>query len=635
MSLRLWLPLNGDLHNQGLDDVTVTNNGATVNNSGKIGKCYEFAKNAYLDIDKSAMTDMTSASVCFWVKINSWNTSWDTIFQAGTGATAWTAYYFGILRNQGDSLCFAISNGTNSTSGAYRTDNLTIGEWCHVVCSYGDSKCKTYLNGELCNEYTASIIPNFSGITSIKVGGLASTYKCDCLLSDLRIYDHALSLKEAKELSKGLVLHYPLSDPYVESTTNLITSEDCLSSTCYNGATSKYSYGKASDMYKTVTTFEGRKGTKVYMGTDGKAAYPYVYINNMYTSNGTNSPEYKTLSFDYYTTISTSISPYKLGNGTGTATYKVTNTTTKTGTGTNSVVIPVMPNMWNHIEITFHGTTDADAQWGYIQNQPSHTSDTSNFWFFANMQLEAKDHATGYTPFGTTRNENIVYDVSGYQNNGEWYSYDANGSIECASDTPRYNVSTHIVSANPNTNAASGTRYLYGHCSITNPTEMTVAFWCKPIQGYGGTNQGQFCTTNYEYGNVSAGSDYQASAMNQRDNTVDINSTTQCRVNIAFTANEWHHYAITYDGQTGRSYKDGVLQDTKSFSSALALDSFIGVIIGFSKAGGVWRRNDSYYSDFRLYTTALSADDILALYHTPASIANNGTLLTQGEISEV
>ena len=43
MSLLVWLPLNGDLHNQGLKgDVTVTNNGATVSDNGKIGKCYEF-----------------------------------------------------------------------------------------------------------------------------------------------------------------------------------------------------------------------------------------------------------------------------------------------------------------------------------------------------------------------------------------------------------------------------------------------------------------------------------------------------------------------------------------------------------------------------------------------------------------
>jgi hypothetical protein len=42
MALRVWLPLNGTLENKGISDVTVTNNGATVDNNGKIGKCYSF-----------------------------------------------------------------------------------------------------------------------------------------------------------------------------------------------------------------------------------------------------------------------------------------------------------------------------------------------------------------------------------------------------------------------------------------------------------------------------------------------------------------------------------------------------------------------------------------------------------------
>lgn len=160
---------------------------------------------------------------------------------------------------------------------------------------------------------------------------------------------------------------------------------------------------------------------------------------------------------------------------------------------------------------------------------------------------------------------------------------------------------------------------------------MSVAFWLKPITGgYGGsTGQGYFCTTNYEYGNVLVGYDYQSSAMNHRDSYVNMNdstSTTQCNVIFSPTIGEWHHYVYTYDGQVGRGYKDGVQTATAQFNTAKTLDSFIGVVIGVSKAGGVWRRNDACYSDFRIYATALSAEDVLSLYQNEAVIESDGTI---------
>ncbi len=42
MSLKVWLPLIDNTNNQGFEDVSVENNGATVDSSGKLGSCYSF-----------------------------------------------------------------------------------------------------------------------------------------------------------------------------------------------------------------------------------------------------------------------------------------------------------------------------------------------------------------------------------------------------------------------------------------------------------------------------------------------------------------------------------------------------------------------------------------------------------------
>lgn len=175
-----------------------------------------------------------------------------------------------------------------------------------------EGKLYLYVDGEVVG--SPATIPSFTDMTSQMArvnnaaigGGNGFASLLPCYVNDVRFYDHALTSEEIKELSKGLVLRYAMGYPYVEGTTNLVTTDDGLSNTCYNGATGKYSYGTNTDMYKTVGTFNNRKSAKVYMGTNGLAAYPYIYFD-AFDPAGTVT---KTLSFYYYPTIGDVVIPY-------------------------------------------------------------------------------------------------------------------------------------------------------------------------------------------------------------------------------------------------------------------------------------------------------------------------------------
>lgn len=616
MSLQVWIPFtDGTLKQQGVNNSTVSSGGTiSLTGDGKLGKCVTFTSTAGgLTIPPSTMTSFTTeCSVSFWLKINGWGSSYDTYFQAGTGSTPWTAYIFGFLRNgSGSTICFTIGNTSSASNNSYITSTMSTGVWYHVALTYETGKVKIYLNGSLDKEYTTSIVPAFNKITKISVGrsNSDSNYQTQCSMNDLRIYDNCLSAQEVKEISKGLVLHYQLSDRYIENTTNLITTEDCLSATCYNGATSKYGYGENTNMYKTVGTFQGRKCTKVYNQTSGTGMYPYVYISNMYTSNGTNAPEYKTLSFDYYTTVSTSITPYKLGSGSGTATYTVTNTEVKTGTGTNSVTIPVKQNMWNHVEVTFHGTTDADAQWGYIQNNPSHTANTSNYWLFANMQLESKNHATGYAGVNSTRTSTTAKDTSGFGYNGT-----LTGIFIIDSNTPKYNVST-VFSSNaikkgdfsignvwsagiwfyPLSTISSGWDMLFGLNSSGGDADIKLGIW------YNNTDRRMEFEANGQYDSTSV---------------------------VIPSKDAWYYAVETFDGTTLSMYLNGELKKTKSITNAELIKN--NLVVGGRSSSANLSSVTSYFrgklSDFRIYATALSANDVLSLYNNGAYIDSAGNI---------
>ena len=596
MSLRVWLPLNGNLDNQGLDQVTVTNNGAIVDNNGKIGKCYSFGTgNSYIVIDSTPLKTFTEFSFACWIKIISWNTSYSTVFAAkNSTAVSWNNLIFSLLRSGStSSLCFNISNGTSYTSTNCYTGTLSINTWYHIVCTYEEGKIKLYQDGNIINTYNTTIIPNFNSIVNLWIGkSNENSYQSNNLLNDVRIYDHALSPLEVKQISQGLILHYPLSDAYVEGTTNLSNSK--LSSSCYNAVTQKYSYGTNTDIYKEFGTFEGRACEKVHMGTNGLDAFPYVFFDYFQPPIG----ETRTLSFDYYPTIMDKVVFYTY-NSPGSGNYTVNYKTPVSWSG--SVTIPVQLNQWNHITITVTNTGSAASGYGYMQiGNVKHTSNTANYWLFGNIQVEAKDHATGYVGPNGTRNTSIIYDCSGFCNNGIAF-----GTFIVSNNTPKYNVSTVFNG----TNNAIQTPSLPSMISDKN---YTIAVWIyKTVIGSKG------------YQTIYGGpSGFEIEARNGGANETKFVPWNWGKPMASYELNEWNHCVFVHSDSDCKIYLNGEYIATGTAKSANPTGNYFV---------GAWntatqQNFDGLMSDFRIYVTALSAEDVKSLYNNSAYIDNQGNI---------
>ena len=132
MSLCVWLPLNGDLENKGLDDITVVNNGATIDNNGKIGKCYSFdGTNDYINITNVNYPNIFagSFSICFWI-YSSTDGSRDVYF--GNYGLSGSGNWLNIEKNTSNQLRFWWNNG--SPQKYFTSYNILNEEgWTHVT----------------------------------------------------------------------------------------------------------------------------------------------------------------------------------------------------------------------------------------------------------------------------------------------------------------------------------------------------------------------------------------------------------------------------------------------------------------------------------------------------------------------
>ena len=145
MCLKVWMPLVSDFNNQGLDPITVTNNGTTFG-SGKLGKCAVFDGTNYISL--GSMTLVTAFSICMWVKINTWK-KWYAPLNFYNQTTQDMFTVFGLNSDSDARATVYIRKGINAISDDYGFTNLAVDTWYHICVTYGNNTLTYYQNGKV------------------------------------------------------------------------------------------------------------------------------------------------------------------------------------------------------------------------------------------------------------------------------------------------------------------------------------------------------------------------------------------------------------------------------------------------------------------------------------------------------
>lgn len=617
MALKVWLPLNGDLRNLGTSNynISVFRGSEVYDNNGKIGKCFNANGVNTLKISNiiSDFYNYTSYSLCAWCYCTAQNTvhSGSAIISGGDwnhqvlnlAMSDWSTDHYTHLR----------ISGTNWSRTYYYNFNLNT--WYHIIVSCDGNKTYAYVNGNIIGDTADSFLPTSISGNDICIGG--ATYYAGMQffgkINDIRIYDHCLSAAEVKEIAQGLVLHYKL-DGFMGGTNSNLT-QGSKNLTIASATTNCNISKRGAAVLETRTDgFTQIKGTAAWQGFS-------LWSNSLNLKVGTTY----TYSFYGYTALSTStnagISFYPMMyNSAGTRdTSSTLPISVMGGTFTNSNAkqigkLNTTPQLY-WATFTWNQTmADIIANGGKIELsiQIHETFDTGRIDYLWAPKLELGDKPTTWTPsieeMGIDPTK--IEDSSGYNHNGTTLN-----TVGVSSDSPRYNISTHLVNANSMINCGRGGMVTD---SITVNIWIKSSAWGNPVS----------CTEGGGW-NFEASGDYFRFPVYISGVGYKYGQTAHTRAQVC--NNQWHMLTGVYDrlNQKVKIYVDGELDNEVSTGSSnnIGYNGSNVIWLGAEATGSATAASNGMaglFSDFRIYCTPLLDTDIKQLYNVGMKVDNLG-----------
>lgn len=565
MSLQLWLPLNKDLViQQGLNSRNVTNNNASyLSTGGKIGGCYEFnGTNSSINIgDLSTLVGTDFSFSCWFYHDNTWSSKgWETIFGGPSGFE---------LESKNSTTNSPLIKAYSWGSGSFTYE---LNKWNHLVMVRNTSGTKFYLNGELKLSGSAGTIPSGNYFIGSWSSTTSQNYKGK--INDVRVYNHCLSTKEIEELYKCLVLHCKLDNNGLGGQNLFRLTPRAYTPTSYNAYDFDLTENLVANETYTIQLWdvnvshsaktEAQLGVWLYWGGGNVQLTSWSGTSNFIGGHA-----------DYLT-----------------KTFTVTSTNASGSGATNS--------------------------WLRLYNSVSYVAGTMNM-SVGKWKIEKGSVATPYSTASIDDNSNnIIYDCSGYGNNGT-----ITGTLNISSDTPRYFASTNFDGTTSLIQSTTAKLGLSGDCPFT------MSAWI-----YWNENSWRSDYVGI-IGNISNNTNGSA-WMLIYNGKPDLDTWNQRYIATnALQVKTWYHIAIVKEpgglSTTSHIYVNGeeVAGTGTTTDAPNIVDS--GYRIGCANITNA-RHFPGLISDARIYTTALTADQIKELYNTSMSMMNNSTIFARGYV---
>lgn len=644
MSLLAWYKLDGNTKNSGISDHSLT----TVTGVTTDGFSYQFDGTSNCQMHGTQLTshiNHRSFSLCAWVKTSGLASGMtqNTVLCIGYGLT---------FNTDNNYISMRITDRTSSTSGTsigcIIEKSIIDNNWHNIVGTYNHiSKiAKIYCDGKLLNT-VSSVNNNIYYTNEVYIGrncNVSDAY-FNGSIRDVRIYDNCLSDVEVKDIAKGLILHYDFNEPF-EPYTNL----------CYNDKMYEYNnftYNNNATVTKETLTNETYKGAPIYR--------LHFTINNETGLNSSTATSETNILADFKTSLgSHGIRTYNSYTFKANTKYcyqiywrAITHKKNMIvgGSASNSgnwtaISSQKIDDEWNITGEYRDGSITSDkldTLFTSFKNTDFKVGEEIIIDFAAPMLVEGKTTFTDFSIYDASY-DGIVYDVSGFNNNA---------IIESQDYEPNYVKDDSIIGgsyakfngngADQITNSSAPGSRIKNNSFYFPKNNFTIATWIK-VDGPSYDTHPLIFISLFNTSNINDGSTYSKYGISNynsmcRFNLTDgtnassifFNSSSTPAFQTYYTDYAWHYVVFTMDNynHTINWYDNGKLILSQSFTDGynLTVDSISKFYIGFDYAGGGNRYLNGRIADYKIYVTALSADDILKLYKSRFEIDNAQKLL--------